>query len=88
LTQQQVIRHAPRAAKIRVEMAAEYEEFITGKKNGKLNKISKSTGVQLDLFSPNQVILQLILTSAALEPVFDAFRQLKVTAILNFFISG
>ncbi len=78
--QHQLIRGPPKHCEIRVDMAAEYEEFIPGKKNGKLNKIIKSSGTQLDL-KYGQASLHLIITTTVLDAALDAFHQLKVSLL-------
>lgn len=63
---------------IETELASEYKDFITGKKNGKLNKIIKSTSVDLQLLEPNEAVIVLALRTNNLSRAIDSFRQLMV----------
>lgn len=72
-----------------VEMSAEYKDFITGKKNGKLNKITKTCGVNLQVFEPYPYVLVLELSSRNYAHTFEAFQQLQdeLPAEKEFYVS-
>jgi hypothetical protein len=62
------------------DMASMYKDFISGKKNGKLNKISKSTNTDIQLIEKERHILtiSIVSESLSLRGSFDAFTQLQV----------
>lgn len=64
---------------IEAQLASLYHEFITGKKNGKLNKIIKSCSVQLDLVEPSPFALLLQVRSPSLNNAMEAYQQLIVS---------
>ncbi|KAJ3370452.1 hypothetical protein GGF31_004039 [Allomyces arbusculus] len=51
IAQLDYIRRANRSTTFRVELGMEHKDFISGKKNGKINKITKTTGVDIE-FNP------------------------------------
>jgi hypothetical protein len=61
-----------------LEMSSEYKDFITGKKNGKINKIIKTAGVNLTLNEDHAHTLVVQMGSAHCFRVIDALTQLKV----------
>ena len=76
------LAHQLQALQMGTELSVEYHEFITGKKNGKLNKIIKSCHVQLDLLeiSPYSILLDMRATS--FPGLMSAFQQLRVGLVL------
>lgn len=63
---------------IYVEMSSEYKDFITGKKNGKINKIIKTANVRLDLTEELAHSLHIVVNSPQVPRILEALSQLKV----------
>jgi hypothetical protein len=65
---------------LHVELGAEHEEFISGKKNGKMNKITKMTGVQIDFgTSVTPGLMSIQLHGVYVEPTLEGLLLLEVS---------
>jgi hypothetical protein len=64
--------------RLRMELFTDYKEFLSGKKNGKMNKIMKSAGVKID-FVESRDCLTVEISSSALNQIAEGFAQLQVT---------
>lgn len=84
-----VLLHNLREVTFSALLSQEYKDFITGKKNGKLNKITKSCGVNIDLQDRDENTLLVLITGGSYIKTYEAFLQFKdeMPAEYEFFVS-
>lgn len=64
-----------------LDLASEYLDFITGKKNGKIHKITRSCGCVLDLRNPFPERISAKISSNSLKIAVEGFSQFLVRKI-------
>jgi hypothetical protein len=70
-------------AHFQLEMSSEYRDFITGKKNGKLNKITKACGVTINLHEPETFDLVVEISCQVYSKGLEAYLHLRVSKNLR-----
>ncbi|KAF9412863.1 hypothetical protein BGZ94_000905 [Podila epigama] len=82
------IKALPYEVKFSVELATEHREFISGKKNGKINRIMKATGAKIKFDQCNEynfyVDLSSVIALKAVEAL--ALLQEELPAEISFFV--
>lgn len=73
-----------KSRKFMIDMAAEYEEFITGKKSGKINKIVKSCGCNIELTNPTAERLRVEVSCNIMDGAVEGYAQLMASVINTF----
>eukprot|EP00158_Paraphelidium_tribonemae_P006031 Partr_v1_DN27637_c1_g1_i1_m64743 putative High density lipoprotein binding protein len=83
------IRQIISEIRIYTDLSASYKEFITGKKNGKITKITKSCSVAINFVEPSKHLLIIEIAGHTIQTALDAFQQLKdeLPAEFEFFVS-
>lgn len=83
------LQHLIKEVRFSVELASLYKDFITGKKNGKITKITKGAGVNItfDETMPHQLIMDIF--SPVYGKALDGFQQMiqELPAEMKFYVS-
>jgi KH domain len=66
----------PASIRIRCEMALELKEFVSGKKLGKVNKITKSSNCHIAFENYSEYNFLIDITSSGLREIADGYKQL------------
>jgi KH domain len=66
----------PYRIRIRCEMANELQEFVAGKKSGKVNKITKTTNCNITFESYTEYNFLIDIMAPQLEEIYDGYKQL------------
>ncbi|KAI9260836.1 hypothetical protein BY458DRAFT_516456 [Sporodiniella umbellata] len=71
-----------------IELASDQREFISGKKNGKINKIMKACDTQIDFHNFNQFNFSIVIESRDFHKSRDGFESLQdeLPAEISFYV--
>ncbi|KAF9201507.1 hypothetical protein BGZ49_008250 [Haplosporangium sp. Z 27] len=88
LTEADIIKTLPSEFKFSVELANEHREFISGKKNGKINRIMKATGAKIKFDQCNEYNFYVDLSSTIAMKAMEALMLLQeeLPAEISFFV--
>ncbi|KAL7752304.1 hypothetical protein RI367_002350 [Sorochytrium milnesiophthora] len=71
------VKRSNRDTRFRIELGAEHREFISGKKNGKINKVIKQTGVKIAFEEWNEYNMIIDLSTPFFDKGLESFAMLK-----------
>ncbi|KAL1923705.1 uncharacterized protein VTP21DRAFT_8685 [Calcarisporiella thermophila] len=77
INEMDLIKTYHQETKFQVELANEHLEFISGKKNGKINKIMKTSSAKISFASLNDYNFLIDITSPSLTKAFDGLAMLQ-----------
>ncbi|KAL1916300.1 uncharacterized protein VTP21DRAFT_5917 [Calcarisporiella thermophila] len=77
ITEMDIIQAYHQETKFQVELANEHQDFISGKKNGKINKIMKTTGVRITFVHLNEYNFLIDVTSSNFTKALDGLSMLQ-----------
>ncbi|KAI9145674.1 hypothetical protein BKA69DRAFT_1139980 [Paraphysoderma sedebokerense] len=77
ISQMDFVKNSPRETKFQLELGQEHREFISGKKNGKINKIIKSTGVKINFENFNEYNMVIDILSPYFDKALEGLFLLK-----------
>ncbi|KAF9580306.1 hypothetical protein BGW38_003098, partial [Lunasporangiospora selenospora] len=88
LTEFDFMKALPYEVKFSVELANEHREFISGKKNGKINRIMKTTGAKIKFDLCNEYNFYVDLSSMSALKAMEALNLLEeeLPAEISFFV--
>ncbi|KAF8928186.1 hypothetical protein BGZ58_009824 [Dissophora ornata] len=88
LAEVDIVKALPSEFKFSVELANEHREFISGKKNGKINRIMKATGAKIKFDQCNEYNFYVDLSSTISMKAMEAlaFLQEELPAEISFFV--
>ncbi|KAF8945345.1 hypothetical protein BGZ47_002841 [Haplosporangium gracile] len=88
LTRAEIVKALPSEFKFSVELANEHREFISGKKNGKINRIMKTTGAKIKFDQCNEYNFYVDLSSSIAAKAMEALELLQeeLPAEISFFV--
>ncbi|KAG0357323.1 hypothetical protein BGZ54_000371 [Gamsiella multidivaricata] len=88
LTEVDIVKALPSEFKFSVELANEHREFISGKKNGKINRIMKATGAKIKFDQCNEYNFYVDLSSTISAKAMEALALLQeeLPAEISFFV--
>ncbi|KAF9437692.1 hypothetical protein BGZ76_011604 [Entomortierella beljakovae] len=88
LTETDIIKTLPFEFKFSVELSNEHREFISGKKNGKINRIMKATGAKIKFDQCNEYNFYVDLSSSVAAKSMEALvlLQEELPAEISFFV--
>ncbi|KAF9926376.1 hypothetical protein FBU30_004008 [Linnemannia zychae] len=88
LTRTEICKTLPSEFKFSVELANEHREFISGKKNGKINRIMKTTGAKIKFDQCNEYNFYVDLSSSIATKAMEALELLQeeLPAEISFFV--
>ncbi|KAK3842823.1 MAG: hypothetical protein J3R72DRAFT_490027 [Linnemannia gamsii] len=88
LTRAEIVKALPSEFKFSVELANEHREFISGKKNGKINRIMKTTGAKIKFDQCNEYNFYVDLSSSIAVKAMEALELLQeeLPAEISFFV--
>ncbi|KAF9899868.1 hypothetical protein EC991_008223 [Linnemannia zychae] len=88
LTRAEIVKTLPSEFKFSVELANEHREFISGKKNGKINRIMKTTGAKIKFDQCNEYNFYVDLSSSIAAKAMEALELLQeeLPAEISFFV--
>jgi len=88
LTEADIVKALPSEFKFSVELANEHREFISGKKNGKINRIMKATGAKIKFDQCNEYNFYVDLSSTIAIKAMEALALLQeeLPAEISFFV--
>ncbi|KAF9992653.1 hypothetical protein BGZ79_002818 [Entomortierella chlamydospora] len=88
LTEADIVKSLPSEFKFSVELANEHREFISGKKNGKINRIMKATGAKIKFDQCNEYNFYVDLSSGIAMKAMEALvlLQEELPAEISFFV--
>ncbi|KAK3825779.1 MAG: hypothetical protein J3Q66DRAFT_277722 [Benniella sp.] len=88
LTEADIVKALPSEFKFSVELANEHREFISGKKNGKINRIMKATGAKIKFDQCNEYNFYVDLSSTIAMKAMEALALLQeeLPAEISFFV--
>ncbi|KAG0246856.1 hypothetical protein BGX31_006920, partial [Mortierella sp. GBA43] len=88
LTDADIVKALPSEFKFSVELANEHREFISGKKNGKINRIMKATGAKIKFDQCNEYNFYVDVSSTIAVKAMEALALLQeeLPAEISFFV--
>lgn len=88
LSELEFVRNCHRESKFQVELANEHRDFISGKKNGKINKIMKVTNVRIkyEAFNEYNFLIDVCSSSCAYALEGLSLLQEELPAEISFFV--
>ncbi|KAG0321297.1 hypothetical protein BGZ99_003976, partial [Dissophora globulifera] len=88
LTDVDIVKALPSEFKFSVELANEHRDFISGKKNGKINRIMKTTGAKIKFDQCNEYNFYVDLSSTISLKAIEALALLQeeLPAEISFFV--
>ncbi|KAF9913752.1 hypothetical protein BX616_009645 [Lobosporangium transversale] len=88
LTEMEMVKALHSEFKFSVELANEHREFISGKKNGKINRIMKATGAKIKFDQCNEYNFYVDLSSGIAVKAMEALvlLQEELPAEISFFV--
>lgn len=75
LSQIKFVNQTQHQIRVKIELANEHKEFVSGKKNGKINKIMTQSKFGIVCFQKQRILTDLILFPGNVQIIFDSFRE-------------
>lgn len=75
LSQIKFVNQTQHQIRVKIELANEHKEFVSGKKNGKINKIMTQSKLRFVASKENRILTDIILFPGNVQIIFDSFRE-------------